>query len=52
MEWEDFVAACDDTLADIDDGPYDTEKEAKEAGKAHGQEWCIINEVDWSRDDG
>ena len=21
MEWEDFVAACDDTLADIDDLP-------------------------------
>lgn len=35
-----------------DDGPYDTEKEAEEAGKAHAQEWCINNEVDWSRDDG
>ena len=30
----------------------DTKQEAELAGESAAQEWCIINEVDWNRDDG
>ena len=36
----------------VDEGPFDTKQEAELAGESAAQEWCIINEVDWNRDDG
>lgn len=36
----------------VDDGPYGTEEEARKAGEAHAQEWCINNEVEWHEDAG
>lgn len=34
-----------------DEGPYETEEEAKEAGKAVAIEWCQDNDVRWDDQD-
>jgi len=39
---------CDNLI--VDDGPYDTEAEAEEAGKNAAVEWCVNNYVNYEEE--